>query len=157
MKAGHLTPVLILFRCNPAFLFPECNAECTDLLHAIPAQRGCIVPLFDLLHCCFAGGIQLLFILNFLNLNGKANLPVLSFDDDVPVSPAVFIIRGYVPVCAGTELLVVQMFTLPMQEQQQMMVRQIGQGMEKEAHTRLFLCICVVCNRISSPVQCLTV
>ena len=69
-------------RHNPAFLLPECNAVRPDFLHAIPAQYRRIVPLLDLLHRGFTGSVQLLFVLDVLDLDDKADLPVFALDDD---------------------------------------------------------------------------
>ena len=69
-------------RHDPAFFLPERNAICPDFLHAIPAQHRRIVPFLDLFHRRFASCIQLLFVLDLLDLDDKANLPIPAFDDD---------------------------------------------------------------------------
>ena len=69
-------------RRDPAFLLPECNAVRPDFLHTIPAKHRRIIPFLDLLHRYVTGGVQLCFILDVLDLDNKADLPIPAFDDD---------------------------------------------------------------------------
>ena len=77
---SHLLPHFS--RHNSAFLLPERNAVLPGFLHAIPAKHRRIVPFLDLFHRCFASCIQLLFVLDLLDLDDKANLPIPALDDD---------------------------------------------------------------------------
>ena len=82
-SGGYISPLLLHFsRHNLAFLLPESNTVHPDFLHTIPAQHRRIVPFLDLFHRCFASCIQLLFVLDLLDLDDKANLPIPAFDDD---------------------------------------------------------------------------
>lgn len=109
-SGGYISRILLHFsRHDPAFLLPERNAVRPDFLHAIPTKHRRIVPFLDLLHRCFTGGVQLLVVLDLLDLDDKANLPILPLDNDVTTPLAGFRIGGYarvwtVPRVADTKI-----------------------------------------------------